>query len=601
MRNWATSLLLVALASGALGGAYNSFYDYMEHEYFGDRRRGSWDDYRYRPKPTTAKPKKDCGISPEVQAKLQSLTDTVTALAKQTMILQELLEEKTRSDGQSGIKQVRHDTEGTKNYYGSSHIDTGVGGVHDHSDYIRLLGMGEVSAVINGVEFRTRHNDYRLTQKSGNRTFLTMKDIPYPSVPESVTRLAKLEDQIEEMKKYFEAWATQNTSLRDYRPYFKANLCYMETMWINDPDTVLTEPYYSDRHHFDARSWDDLMSKNRYMTYTGTKDNFENLGFMPRKIMSVDPTTGIPTIGQLFYRILCHPIDHDIPFKYLKQREDLHWRYPRNLTLKEVKEKTRAARFSLNSDDDDDMFTTYTELDKIMQTIPGMNNDPNQTCSEGYGGTFTTVEDQSKTLNACFYHRYQRWPQEGAMGSDLAHRGFSDQYMFVAINHQNRVVPMSMEDCKKEVCTKYSARVSYAIPMEIVYTTPLNTWNPHNITYNNDPSVTTAGGMDGNSEESAYNGVDFKHYYLTPSAFFSGPPLDPDDADTPREVVKVRNNQGQVVNVTASGITFMLRPIEKLGNMRLRYPIAPLHCEGSTVSKEVNAMWAVQQEFRPYP
>ncbi|KAK0061640.1 hypothetical protein Bpfe_009022, partial [Biomphalaria pfeifferi] len=419
MRILIISLWLLTLALGVMSGA--SLYDYFEREFAEDRHRRrsydkDWEDYRPSSK---TKAKENCGISPELQAKLQALTDTVKALAKQTMILQESVEERTRTEGQSGIKQVRHDTEGTKNYHGSTHIDTGVAGVHDHSDYIRLLGMGEVSAVINGVEFRTRHNDYRLVKKSSNnRSFLAVEDIPFPPVPPSVLNLENPDDQIEEMKQYFVAWSTQNATHRNYTDYFKPVLSYMEAMWTTDADTELTEPYYSDRHHLDARSWDDLMSKVKYMSYTGNKDNFENLGFLPRKIMSVDPVTGIPSYAQWNYRILCHPIDFDIPFKYLKQREDLSWRYPRNLTLKEVKDETRAARFSLNADDNDEQFTTYTILDKIFQSIPGMDNVPDPNLIEGYGGRFGSVEDPSIPLKQGYYHRYERWDQAGAMGSD---------------------------------------------------------------------------------------------------------------------------------------------------------------------------------------
>ena len=34
--------------------------------------------------------------------------------------------------------------------------------IHDHANNIRTVGMGEFVGVLNGIEFRTRHNDYRL-------------------------------------------------------------------------------------------------------------------------------------------------------------------------------------------------------------------------------------------------------------------------------------------------------------------------------------------------------------------------------------------------------------------------------------------------------
>jgi hypothetical protein len=38
----------------------------------------------------------------------------------------------------------------------------GIAALHDHSNHIRTIGLGEFIAVLNGVEFRTRHNDFLL-------------------------------------------------------------------------------------------------------------------------------------------------------------------------------------------------------------------------------------------------------------------------------------------------------------------------------------------------------------------------------------------------------------------------------------------------------
>ena len=54
--------------------------------------------------------------------------------------------------------------------------------------------MGEFSAVINGVEFRTRHNDYQLVMPSTtSREYHATEPLPFPEVPPSVTRLRKIE------------------------------------------------------------------------------------------------------------------------------------------------------------------------------------------------------------------------------------------------------------------------------------------------------------------------------------------------------------------------------------------------------------------------
>ncbi|KAK3697272.1 hypothetical protein RRG08_051075, partial [Elysia crispata] len=57
----------------------------------------------------------------------------------------------------------------------------------------------------------------------------------------------------------------------------------------------------------------------RYNAYTGTKSPQENFAHLPTSIMYVNRTTGEPSFAQWNYRILCSPIEQDIPLKYLKQ------------------------------------------------------------------------------------------------------------------------------------------------------------------------------------------------------------------------------------------------------------------------------------------
>ena len=57
--------------------------------------------------------------------------------------------------------------------------------------------MGEFIAVLNGVEFRTRHNDYRLFMPSTSRTdYHRREKIPFPDVPPEVLQHTKVEDQV---------------------------------------------------------------------------------------------------------------------------------------------------------------------------------------------------------------------------------------------------------------------------------------------------------------------------------------------------------------------------------------------------------------------
>ena len=62
--------------------------------------------------------------------------------------------------------------------------------------------MGEFVAVLNGVEFRTRHNDYKLVQPQTRDTgtdkiaYNAVKEIPFPEVPPEVTQRSSVDKQV---------------------------------------------------------------------------------------------------------------------------------------------------------------------------------------------------------------------------------------------------------------------------------------------------------------------------------------------------------------------------------------------------------------------
>ena len=71
----------------------------------------------------------------------------------------------------TGLKQIRNHNVGLKNYFSATHSGGSMAAIHDHANNIRTVGMGEFVAVLNGVEFRTRHNDYRLYMASNGKSF----------------------------------------------------------------------------------------------------------------------------------------------------------------------------------------------------------------------------------------------------------------------------------------------------------------------------------------------------------------------------------------------------------------------------------------------
>jgi hypothetical protein len=116
-------------------------------------------------------------------------------------------EERVRAEGDSGIKRVRHNRDGTRPYHTDTFAGSGVGSLHDHANWQDLAGQGEGTYVLNGVEFTTRHNDFMIHSKAtGSGQYDATDEIENPDVPPSVLAKNSVQKQIDEMKKYFEAF-----------------------------------------------------------------------------------------------------------------------------------------------------------------------------------------------------------------------------------------------------------------------------------------------------------------------------------------------------------------------------------------------------------
>ena len=80
------------------------------------------------------------------------------------MLQQTFVEERIRSEGNSGVKQIRSGNDGTRPWHVNVMNGGSVAAIHDHANYDRTVGMGELEVVLNGVDFRTRHNDYKMPE-----------------------------------------------------------------------------------------------------------------------------------------------------------------------------------------------------------------------------------------------------------------------------------------------------------------------------------------------------------------------------------------------------------------------------------------------------
>ncbi|GFR61412.1 hypothetical protein ElyMa_000102300 [Elysia marginata] len=522
----------------------------------------------------------------------------VKDLTRQTLMNRFQAEERIRSEGDSGIVQVRYDKLGSRNYHHTTFIGNSFVAVHDHSDTIDTCGMGEFIGILNGVEFRTRHNDYRLVMPSrSSKAWHAYDEIPTPPVPQSVLDKPTLEEQILEMREYFKAFRDQNITHRDYRPHFKPVLAYLEGAWtVSAPDKI-EESFDSDRHRLDANSWFDMQERIRYTSTVGTKDPDENFANLPTSIIGINPDNDEPIYVQWNYRIMGWPIDIDIPTKYMKFEDDLMVRLPRGYSVEEAKSH-RTAHFRFDEKDTPSYTVGETLLDKIIAKIPGKDNIPDLLTDDIFGNNlYHEGFDNLTLLNLGYYNHWFKHNRPGAMGTSVVLRGFSDANTYVAYNTQPRVAPLSFTYCAKRMCNSVDTRVSWMVPIEVIYLSPLMTWNPYNIymqegrNHKEFPSkYAEHPNRDGsNHPDKAFNGTNFRNFYRVPSEFYEKVQGNEDPADTAKSGVYVLDQQGNIRRCEASGLYLKTPNIPGVGRVRLRYPIAPIHQYGSPVWKELNA------------
>ena len=546
----------------------------------------------------TAELQRQKKVDEDITNELQKQKNIISDLTRQIMMQQLVYEESNRASWDSGVKSVRGALTGTRPYFAGTHTGKGsVYAIHDHSQNTRTVGFGEMVVMLNGVEFRTRHNDFKIVKAiEDNNKFQATEDIPWPDVPTSVTEKETVQEQVDEMRKYFKAFKKQVHNDVDYRPYFKPVLCYLEGYWMGSTEKI-DEPFESDRHKIDATTWWDLTEKVRYTGYTGRKSNKENYSFLPMKIMNLKNNNTEPEFAQWNYRILCAPIEENLPTSKLRIVDDLPRRMSVSKTLEEMAD-TRYARFFLSDLNNMNKEKSFRKglLDKFMETIPGLDNYGCNLSDPSFGSTAAVLDHPETVLNSCYYHRNFQG-KKGAMGLVRRRRGFNDQNIFMAQTTQEKIPPVAVNDCESgDTCVRYEQRWSYAIPLEIIYLTPLYKWNPWNIKFHERKTpgfdgVNANGRNGGNTTETAYDGVRYNIFYITPEEFFQGAgEPDPDPADTSKGTVGVLDQEGVVRNVMASGTRIFLPDLPDIGKIRLRYPVAPVHSDGSTIWKELQVL-----------
>lgn len=557
---------------------------------------------------------------------VQRLTGITQALARTVTVLQSSLEQLVRSAGGSGIMQVRSYEGGLEPYHEASYTGFSVAAIHDHANFPDMAGMGEFGVVLNGVHFWTRHNDYqfKMPAPAGTAYHETLP-VPLPEVPLQVLQNAAGEprsvgEQIVEMREWFKAWQDQDFSVRDYRQYFKPILCYLEGAWTAETAN-LAEPFASHRHEIDANTWHELHDTMRFLLNSGRKNKDENIPFLPTSVRRMRKNGSEPEFANFEYRIACHPLKDDLPLSRFRLAPDLHSQlFAQRRTSAEL-EKSRQARFELHparsakyQDGTNGGSPTpwptglsqYSFLDELMEQIPGKNGYGANLSDDALGETCSHYLNTNESLNVAYYSRYYAMKTNDAMGRKNRKRGFNDPSLWSAMTTHARVSALDIEGIEGKE-KQEDQRWSYALPLEIVYLTPLARWNPYSLHHcNHDKNawkighcsyVAEDGKRDGGfTADSAYNGTATKFFYRTPAEFFSGAPLnDTDLADTATNAVGVLDRAGSVKRVMASGSWSILPEIARLGRVRLRYPIMPVHQHADPAWKELKALETIIQ------
>lgn len=584
-------------------------------------------------------------ILEDVFKQLDSAKDANAALTRALIAQQVHMDELVRKNGDSGVYATRGYADNFRpadylraSYYGNRR---GPCGVHNHADHKWTVGMADCAVVLNGVHFRTRHNDYHISSAGDSTKYGERKAVPFPGVPPDVT--GSVANQVKVMKEYFEAWGRQDHTWkgRDYREYFYPVLCYLEG-WLEygkgqgEIEKKTDAKFKSQRHELEAKTWDALMEVMRTKLAGGTKSNLENLAYMPQEVVGIDDD-GQPIMANLQYELLCHPLKDpddpskpmDLPFSrfrpvdnlspLVKEENAIHAR----TTLFEV-DPMCSEHFDRNkpwqriAGRKGCKKTFMSFVDEMMAKIPGKDNYAGNIVEEMMESPTEVVRDGKKVyepLNLGYYNRNYRYPKKDANNRQVHARGFHDNNLWVAQNTQEQVAGYTHKDVTR--------RFSYALPFEVVYMTPLWEWNPHKIDHvdkhgkkKSEPDAEKAETRrtgclkpDGSPQvdfsdaqavkDCAWTGTTDGKFFRTPAELFdSSAEPEQDAADTSNGERMVLDHKGVPRRVVASGARITLAPIN--GKMlRQRWPIFPLHESGTTVWKELKALQALLRRKAP--
>ena len=199
--------------------------------------------------------------------------------------------------------------------------------------------------------------------------------------------------------------------------------------------------------------------------------------------------------------------------------------------MKNIK-SSRAARFEIDGANVDDQREenpmTYNLVDKIMEQIPGKDNYGAYIKPRPFGfeddELYSANSKDKCKLNAAYYHRAYLQEDKDGKRVQYGQRTFSDR-LYVAHTTQDRIAHVSYDKTRNGKSERFSTKVSYAIPAEIIYLTPINKWNPYDLQF-------TSNSSGSGTYADPFPGIKSSRYYIAPNIFFSGEEKDADPADT---------------------------------------------------------------------
>ena len=488
--------------------------------------------------------------------------------------------------------------------------DKAYGPFFDISNSRAKLGMRQATYLVNGYTFETATSAYKLRQPNHNSSKLyETVDIPLPGVPDSVTNQPNITKQIEEMLEYFWAFRNQDETHRQYKPYFKPNLCYMEFMFTKNLESI-NQDDFDDWHFLDAEKFDEMSSKKRFQSFTGRRDIIEAVAALPFGWRSKNEVDGIKIKReQMMYRMLCQPLT-DFSFFTLRWRDDLRHRLDNKMDFGTYF-TSPAARFvpagnplrSLNQHEG----YKYGDFDGKMYTITGLDNDPKTFRKNDVLDVTAYDMSPSNTGNVLNHVGAVRTFSvilKGAMGETIRYSSMSDKTLFIALNNQSRIPGITFRECTNENCTlrsEWEIKVSYIMPLEIVYTNPLINWNPYNISHFDDiDHVTGNGARDGSltDQSKAFLGSHEDLWYRTPAEFFGGSDsIKMTTRDIWRGLVGIK--VGNDIKIVGPSGNSMFIPT-RIGPVRCRFPILSQADEGGAERQYIDALTDLVIERKRY-